>query len=104
MTSPPVPALGDGHPCTLDARETGLPFSKLAFADEYDRSIPLRSTFGNDVLGDLGVRVEEGQLRGTASRSVFVPGTDRTVEYARAADEPLTVPDLGAVAAAMESA
>jgi peroxiredoxin len=80
------------------------PFPQLAFVDEYDLSFPLLSTFNNDVLRGFGVRVEEGILRGIARRSVFVLGPDRTVVYAWAADEPLTFPDLDAVAAAMESA
>ena len=80
------------------------PFPQLAFVDAYDLSFPLLSTFNNDVLGEYGVRVEEGILRGIARRSVFVLAPDRTVEYAWAADEPLTFPDLGEIAAALESA
>ena len=80
------------------------PFPQLAFVDEYDLSFPLLSTFNNDVLRGFGVRVEEGILRGIARRSVFVLAPDRTVEYAWAADEPLTFPDLDEVTAAMESA
>lgn len=80
------------------------PFPQLAFVDAYDLSFPLLSTFNNDVLREFGVRVEEGILRGIARRSVFVLAPDRTVEYAWAADEPLTFPDLEAVEAAMESA
>ena len=80
------------------------PFPQLAFVDEYDLSFPLLSTFNNSVLGDFGVRVEGGILRGIARRSVFVLAPDRTVEYAWATEEPLTFPDLDAMAAAMESA
>lgn len=80
------------------------PFPQLAFVDAYDLSFPLLSTFNNDVLGEYGVRVEEGILRGIARRSVFVLAPDRTVEYAWATEESLTFPDLEAMAAALESA
>jgi peroxiredoxin len=91
-------------PGTVYGVSADPPFPQLAFVDEYDLSFPLLSTFNNDVLRGFGVRVEEGILRGIARRSVFVLGPDRTVVYAWAADEPLTFPDLDAVAAAMESA
>ena len=80
------------------------PFPQLAFVDAYDLPFPLLSTFNNEVLEGFDVRVEEGLLRGIARRSVFVLAPDRTVEYAWAADEPLTFPDLDAVASAMGSA
>lgn len=80
------------------------PFPQLAFVDEYDLSFPLLSTFNNSVLEDFGVRADDGLLRGIARRSAFVVAPDRAVEYAWATEEPLTFPDLNAIATAMDAA
>lgn len=92
----------------LDAGVYGVsadtPFSQLAFIDAYDLSYPLVSGFNTSLLADWGVRRDGGLLAGLARRTVYVVAPDRTVTYRWWTDEPLDLPDLDAVAAALDEA
>lgn len=91
----------------LDAQVVGVsadtPWSQLAFIDEYDLNFPLVSGFNSDVIEDYGVRVEEGDLAGIASRSLFVIDEEGSVTYRWDAD-PGELPDLEDVKSALEAA
>jgi peroxiredoxin len=91
----------------LDAQVVGVsadtPWSQLAFIDEYDLNFPLVSGFNSDVIEDYGVRVEEGDLAGIASRSLFVIDEEGSVTY-RWDAEPGELPDLEDVKSALEAA
>ncbi len=91
----------------LDAQVVGVsadtPWSQLAFIDEYDLNFPLVSGFNSDVIEEYGVRVEEGDLAGIASRSLFVIDEEGSVTYRWDAD-PGELPDLENVRSALEAA
>jgi peroxiredoxin len=70
----------------LDARVYGisvdLPFALNVFAMEQDLSFPLLSDFDGEAIEAYDVVLEGVHgLSGVAERSVFVVGTDGTVEY-----------------------
>lgn len=96
-------AVGD-----LDARVYGVsadtPWAQLAFVAEYDLTYPLLSGFNNSVVADYGMAVETGVLAGISGRAVFVVDEDGTVTYRWDGDGLRELPDLDAVAEALDAA
>jgi len=92
----------------LDARVFGvsadMPWALLAFIEEYGLDYPLLSGFNTSVIEDYGMVAGDGLLGGIAGRAVFVIDADRTVGYRWAGDDLRELPDLDAVAEAVEAA
>lgn len=80
------------------------PWSQLAFIQEYDLNFPLLSGFNNDIIADYGVRQNDGVLAGIAERAVFVISPEQTIEYSWIVHEPLVLPDLPEIEAAIATA
>jgi peroxiredoxin len=90
----------------LDAAVYGVsadtPFSQLAFVDAYDLTFPLLSGFNNDVIGEYGVRQDEGLLEGIADRAIFVIAPGGEIAYRWVVYEPLVLPETDEIEAAIE--
>jgi peroxiredoxin len=76
-------------------------FSHRAFADEFDLHIPLLSDVRGEVASEYGVAVDDdvGYL---ARRAVFVIDPTETVEYAWAADDVDSLPDVDEIRTTVE--
>jgi peroxiredoxin len=79
-------------------------FSQQAFAGSLGLDFPLLSDWDREVCAAYGVRYDvwKGHA-GLAKRSIFVIDASRTVRYAWATDDALTLPELQPVMDALRS-